>query len=106
MRVKFIGCVAALLIMTFFLTAYSPGASRVTISGKVLDHQTGEPIVNVLVYTRAGEIEAVTDKKGFFKIETWQELPVELQAFHPKFNSYKVQLKQAGQELKIKLLAK
>jgi hypothetical protein len=106
MRVKIIGCIAVLLTMTFFLTAYSPGASKVIISGRVLDDGTGEPIVNVLVYTRAGEIEAVTDKKGFFKIETWQELPVELQAFHPKFNAYKVQLKQAGQELKIKLSAK
>lgn len=106
MRIKLIGCVAALLTMTFFLTAYSPANSKVTISGKVLDNTTGEPIVNVLVYTRAGEIETVTDKKGYFKIETWQALPVELQAFHPKFNAYKVQLKQAGQALTIKLSAK
>ncbi len=106
MRVKLIGCVAALLTMTFFLTAYTPATPKVTISGRVLDNVTGEPIVNVLVYTRAGEIEAVTDKKGFFRIETWQELPVELQAFHPKFTLYKTQLKQAGQTLKIKLTAK
>ncbi|GEM_PF-912253 len=106
MRVKIISSLTALVIMTFFLTSYQPAATKVTISGKVLDNNTGEPVVNVLVYTRAGEIEAVTDKNGFFKIETWQELPVELQAFHPKFTLYKTQLKQAGQTLKIKLTAK
>lgn len=106
MRLKVILCLAELVTMTFFLTSYHPATTKVTISGKVLNSNTGEPVVNVLVYTRAGEIEAVTDKNGFFKIETWQELPVELQAFHPKFSLYKTQLKQAGQELKIKLTAK
>ncbi len=76
------------------------------IEGTVVSEKTGKPVPRALVYTRAGEEEALTNDKGQFKIETSQDLPVTVTAEQWQHESKKVTVSDAGSKITIRLRPK
>lgn len=50
----------------------------VVIEGVVMSNSDGKPVSQAHVYIVHGEEEALTDRKGNFRIESWQKLPAKL----------------------------
>jgi TonB-linked SusC/RagA family outer membrane protein len=65
--------------MQGFSQSVAPGGSDVSISGKVIDAKTKEPLTGVSVVLRGGEKGVTTNKDGYFSLRTRRSGNVVLQ---------------------------
>ena len=89
---------------SFFLNQVSQ--AQITLSGKVVDAQTNQPLSGVHVYIESGEEEAFSDKAGKFRIQSWKKLPLTLHAEHKDFQKQSLQVTAAGETIELKLKKK
>ncbi|MGC4100359.1 carboxypeptidase-like regulatory domain-containing protein [Ferruginibacter sp.] len=97
---------AAVMISLFFgfsFTGTKKQLPAVELQGVIQDAATGLPVSNVYIYSVKGEEEAVTDKKGAFKIISWQSLPVSLTLSHKEYEEKKLQVSDAAKTILVKL---
>ena len=52
------------------------------VEGHIYFEKTSAPANRVHIYIIEGEEEALTDKNGYFRIETWQKLPLQVTVKH------------------------
>lgn len=70
---KVLAKVLFLFFITFFATACSSGNDYEifsTITGTVIDYETGDPLPNVSILLSPGSITKVTDSNGHFTFES------------------------------------
>lgn len=65
---------AIFILNSFFLT----GQDNVQVSGRVLDIETGKPLIGVNVIVKGKPMGTVTDSRGYFYLKVKVELPVVL----------------------------
>jgi hypothetical protein len=80
--------------------------ARVEIQGVVISADAGLPLENIYLYTKEGEEEALTNKKGEFKLTTWQHLPVTLTIEHLHFEKQTRQVSDVSKPIVIILRKK
>ena len=66
------------IILSFVSLSFTTHDAPIIVQGMVLDADTGKPIEGAHVYIVHGEEEAMTNKRGEFKIETWQAIPIKI----------------------------
>lgn len=76
------------------------------VQGIVTDSETGKPLENVYLYVREGIEEDLTNKKGEFKIKTWQELPVILTIQHASYKQQQHKITTSSRSIIVKLKKK
>lgn len=74
-----------------------------TIQGTICNGNNGKMVENAYIYIISGEEEALTNRKGVFSLNTWQELPVTLIIEHPMFKKKKIRIEDASQHQFIRL---
>lgn len=80
--------------------------SEADLQGVVTDSETGKPLENVYLYVREGIEEDLTNKKGEFKIKTWQELPVILTIQHASYKQQQHKIVTSSRSITLKLKRK
>jgi hypothetical protein len=67
-------------LLLFIFTGYNQADQKapVVIEGKVVAEATGQPVTDAHVYVLDGEEEALTNQKGEFRIQSWQNAPFKL----------------------------
>lgn len=69
-----------MILLAFALSGnvFSQKVENKVIEGIVISDKTGKPVVNAHVYIVDGEVEALTNSKGEFRIETTLKTPLKL----------------------------
>ena len=95
---------AFLSIAIALLTAVVSVAQTTTITGKVTDVRSGEPVIGAtLVPTTGGELGTVTDFDGNFKLVTKVELPLTLKVQFIGYRAQEVDVYDASEPIDIEL---
>jgi len=76
------------------------------LRGKVIDADTGMPLEKVHIYIQLGNEEVLSNSKGEFQLSTWEKPPISLTASLINYSVEITTLKEARQDLKIKLRKK
>jgi len=63
------------------------------VEGHVYAGKNSAPAAKLYVYIVEGEEECLTDKNGYFRIETWQQLPVHITVQEPGKQTVRHQVK-------------
>jgi hypothetical protein len=79
-----------------------PHQARV-VEGQVISESTNKPVADVYVYIVEGEEEALTDKNGRFRIQTWQKFPLLLTIKYRDKPAMKVNITDAATRQVIRL---
>lgn len=77
-----------------------------TISGIVVEQESGLPVEKAHVYIIKGEEESITDSKGVFRILSWKKFPVAIITEHAKYEVLSTKVTSAGEGLIIKVKRK
>jgi hypothetical protein len=72
------------------------------LQGIVTSKENGKALGDVYLYTVKGEEEAITNKKGEFKLVTWKKLPVTIH-IHKEDEEVRVVVSNPSEFIKIKL---
>lgn len=87
---------------TFFISFLA--VAQTTITGRVTDVRTNEPIIGAtLVPTTGGELGTVTDFDGNFKLSTRVELPLTLKVQFIGYRTQEVDVYDASEPIEIEL---
>ena len=92
---------AMLLSYTDYLTT-----GPLQLEGVVTDAISGKPVNKAYLYVSKGNEEILTNEKGEFKLNTWQELPVSLTIEHHDYLIEQVKISGDTKSLKIRLKRK
>ncbi|NUQ80090.1 MAG: TonB-dependent receptor [Bacteroidetes bacterium] len=79
-------------LLFFSLILYTTGFAQLTISGKVVDAKTGEPLFSASVSIPEFKAGTTTDRDGRFTLTTTGSLPITLQINYLGYNQVQVDL--------------
>lgn len=73
--------------------------NNITITGRVLDERSGEPLSGATVHILHTTHEVITDERGEFRFLTGQELPVTLRVTYAGYKANEIFIKSNGQSI-------
>ncbi len=78
----------------------------IVLQGTVYDAETGKPLEKVHIYIQLGTEEVLSNSKGEFRLSTWEKPPITLTAVLTNYSVEIISVREAAQNLKIKLRKK
>ncbi|RTL59046.1 MAG: hypothetical protein EKK37_12090 [Sphingobacteriales bacterium] len=111
MKKKFI-LIPSLIIFSLMLLSYKEFIAftapdiPVIIKGTVIDYRSDEPVTKALVATVKGEEESLTNNKGEFRIESWENFPITVSVFHKDYQPVELTINSANKPVVIKIIKK
>jgi hypothetical protein len=104
MDMSFVKSISVLLFMPLMnLATPRTEVKSYLLQGSIVNKESGKPLADVYLYTVKGEEEAVTNRQGVFKLETWQKLPVTLFVHAGEHENVRVVVSNPKEIINIKL---
>jgi TonB-linked SusC/RagA family outer membrane protein len=91
---RFTSITLSFLLAAGWLTAQDKG--NISLSGRVYDRTTNEPLSGASVHIKGTTHEVVTDKQGFFYFLTGQKLPVTYEISYVGYQTLEIQQSEAS----------
>ena len=93
-----------LIIIIAFVSASSASAQTTTITGRVTDARTGDPLIgSTIVPTTGNELGTVADIDGNFTLKTKVQLPLTLLVQFVGYRSQEIDVYEASEPIEIQL---
>ncbi len=100
---KFYKRVIPLLLFLLSLQGYVFAQEEVTLKGKLLDEQSGEPVVGASVFIKGTKFGTQTDLDGNYEIKTTASLPFTVIVSYVGYQSKEVEVYDVDEPLDVKL---